>query len=172
MKPRRYDMVVHHWGARFHGRLLPVSIGRTGMTNHKIEGDLATPRGIWKITAGKYRPDRVTQPITPPNTIRLTPVHINDIWSDDPTDPKYNHLGSSHNYPYTHEKLRISPPLYDVVLMTNWNWPQAEKGKGSAIFIHQWRRPRFPTAGCIAFCAQDLRWVLERWTAQSRIFVK
>lgn len=171
MKPRRADMVVNRWGARFRGRHLPVSIGRAGMTNHKIEGDMATPRGIWKITSGKYRIDRVPRPMILPTMIPLTPIRINDIWSDDPSDPNYNQPASSYNYPYQHEKLRMAPRLYDVVLMTDWNWPQARAGEGSAIFIHQWRRRRYPTAGCLAFSAKDLRWALERWSAHSRIFV-
>lgn len=164
-------MVVNRWGARFCGRRFPVSIGRAGMTDHKSEGDMATPRGIWRLTSGKYRADRVIKPAVLSGKIKLTPIHPNDIWSDDPDDPNYNQAASGCDYPFRHEKLRMAPRLYDIVLMTDWNWPTAIPGEGSAIFVHQWRGPRYPTAGCLAFSPQDLRWVLERWTEQSRIFV-
>jgi L,D-peptidoglycan transpeptidase YkuD (ErfK/YbiS/YcfS/YnhG family) len=31
------------------------------------------------------------------------------------------------------------------------------KGRGSAIFLHQWRRPHYPTDGCIGVSRTDLR---------------
>lgn len=164
-------MVVTRWGARFLGRRLPVAIGRSGLTDQKTEGDMATPRGIWKITDGKYRADRRPKPKTSPKAVVLTPIRLNDVWSDDPADPAYNQGATGNNYPYRHEKLRMSPRLYDIVLMTDWNWPDAIPGNGSAIFLHQWRNRRYPTAGCLAFSTQDLCWVLKRWTPHSRIFV-
>ena len=56
----------------------------------------------------------------------------------------------------SHEVLRRADPLYDIVLVTDWNYPEAAPGRGSAIFLHQWRRPGFPTAGCIAMARGDL----------------
>ena len=38
------------------------------------------------------------------------------------------------------ERLRRADPLYDLVILTDWNWPSAERGRGSAIFMHRWRR--------------------------------
>jgi L,D-peptidoglycan transpeptidase YkuD (ErfK/YbiS/YcfS/YnhG family) len=58
------------------------------------------------------------------------------------------------------------------VLVSDWNWPDAVAGKGSAIFVHHWRRPRYPTAGCIALRPDHLRWILARWTARNRIIVR
>ena len=62
-------------------------------------------------------------------------------------------------YEPSHEKLRRADPLYDVIMLTDWNWPQAQAGKGSAIFLHQWRRPGYPTEGCIAFDRTHLHWI-------------
>ena len=43
--------------------------------------------------------------------------------------------------------------MYDLILLTDWNWPHADPGRGSAIFIHQWRRPGAdPTAWLRAPC--------------------
>ncbi len=170
MIPRRGDMVVTRWGARFMGRRFPVAIGRGGMTNDKREGDLATPRGVWRMVGGGFRGDRTTPPQT--GSIPVRPIGPRDIWSDDPNDPAYNHWVTAKDYPFSHEALRMSPRLYDLVLISDWNWPVAEPGKGSAIFIHQWRKPRHPTAGCLAFAPDDLRWIVARWTPRSRIIVR
>lgn len=151
------------------GRRFPVAIGRGGMTDDKREGDGATPRGIWHLLGGAYRADR--RPC--PDTIQgLTPIGPSDIWSDDPADPAYNQGLRARNYPRSHEKMRMTAPLYDVVLFSDWNYPDATPGRGSAIFVHQWRKPRHPTAGCLAFAPKDLRWILAHWTSHSRIIVK
>ncbi len=171
MRPNRYDMTVTRWGARFMGRRFPVSIGRGGMTDDKREGDMATPRGVWRIMGGGYRADRIARPEFV-GSIALQPIGPHDIWSDDPQDPAYNHGLRSSNHPFSHEKLRMTPRLYDTFLISDWNWPDAQPGKGSAIFIHQWRKPRHPTAGCLAFAPSDLGWILSRWTSQTRIFVR
>ena len=70
-----------------------------------------------------------------------------------------------------HEHLRRADPLYDLVILTGWNWPQADPGRGSAIFIHQWRRPGAPTAGCVALSRRDLHWIALRITYQTRLIV-
>ena len=130
----------------------------------KQEGDGVSPVGIWRLTGGMYRADR--------GVVRgLQPVGHNDLWSDDPADPAYNSHVRGPAHPYRHETLRRADPLYDIVLFSDWNRPESTPGKGSAIFVHLWRRPRYPTAGCIAFARRDLEWILARWTPQSRLFV-
>ena len=46
------------------------------------------------------------------------------------------------------------------MLTTDWNWPLAVPSAGSAIFIHTWRRPGAPTAGCLALSRADLLWLV------------
>ena len=75
--------------------------------------------------------------------------------SDASGQPEYNHLVRA-PYPHSHEDMRRADPMYDVVLLTDWNWPDAQAGRGSAIFLHQWRGWGRPTAGCIAFARRDL----------------
>ena len=62
--------------------------------------------------------------------------------------------------------------MYDLVAVTDWNRHPAVKGRGSAIFLHVWRKPRHPTAGCVAFRRGDLSWILARWTARDRVVVR
>ena len=162
------DLLVTRWGVRFMGRHLPASVGRSGFTGHKREGDGATPSGVHRITGVLFRPDRVGSWQVPR---WARPIGLRDIWSDDPRCPDYNLLGRAPS-DYSHENLRRADPLYDIILLTNWNWPAAETGRGSAIFLHQWRRPGYPTEGCVAFSRQDLMWIVQRARPGTRVIVR
>ncbi len=162
-------MIVTRWGARFLGRRFPCALGRGGITHEKREGDGATPVGVWHLELGGYRADRITPPRT---RLAVAEIGPRDIWSDDPDDPDYNQWLTTSAHPFSHERLRRADPLYDLVLVSDWNWPDATPGRGSAIFVHQWRRPRYPTAGCIAFRPDHLAWIVENWRPESRIIVR
>lgn len=140
-------------GLWLRGRTLPCSVGRGGLTDRKREGDGATPIGEHHIVGLLYRPDRVARPAT-----WAEPILSGDLWCDASGMAEYNHYVRA---PFTpsHEALRRPDPLYDIVLITDWNWPHAQAGRGSAIFLHQWRRPGYPTAGCIAMARADLIWL-------------
>ena len=63
--------------------------------------------------------------------------------------------------------------LYDLCGVTDHNACPVVPGMGSAIFVHLWRKPRHPTAGCIAFRRPDLAWILARWQpGRSRLVVR
>jgi len=112
-----------------------------------------------------YRPDRMARP-----TDWARPIHPGDLWSDDPTHEDYNMMVRA-PYGFSHERLRRADPLYDLVILTDWNWPYAVKGRGSAIFIHQWRRPGYATEGCIALKRRDLLDLARRIRFKSRLIV-
>ena len=162
------DLAVTRWGVRFMGRRFPASIGRGGITCNKREGDGATPAGTHRITGILYRPDRLS-PLQVSEW--AVPIGLQHIWSDDPRDPDYNLLGLGPSE-FSHEKMRRPDPLYDVVLLTDWNWPEAIPGRGSAIFLHQWRRPGHPTEGCVAFSREDLLWIASRVVPGTRVVVR
>ncbi|MFV0383552.1 L,D-transpeptidase family protein [Paracoccus sp. (in: a-proteobacteria)] len=144
------DLVLTRQGIRFRGRMYPCSIGKAGVTTRKREGDGATPSGVHRITGLWYRPDRIARPAP-----WARPVGCGDLWCDAPGHPAYNrHVRAP--FEASHERLRRADPLYDLILTTDWNWPEAVPGHGSAIFLHQWRRPRFGTEGCIAFARRHL----------------
>ena len=73
---------------------------------------------------------------------------------------------------FSHERLRRADPMYDLVIVIGWNWPDAEPGRGSAIFLHQWRRPAAPTAGCVALSRRDLHWIAARISPGTRLVVR
>lgn len=159
------DLVLTPMGVWFGGRMFPCSIGRGGVTPHKQEGDGATPRGVHRIVGMLYRPDRMAAP-----TGWARPIGPRDLWSDDVRDPAYNtHVRAPHGF--GHECLRRSDPLYDLIVLTDWNWPRAQPGRGSAIFIHQWRRPGFPTEGCIAVSRPHLHWIARRISMGTKVIV-
>lgn len=160
-----HDLVLTAKGVRFEGRLYPCTIGKGGKSANKREGDGATPIGVHRIVGMLYRPDRIMRPV--PWAI---PIGPRDLWSDDVKDKHYNHHVKA-PYAHSHEKLRRADPLYDLVILTDWNWPNAVAGKGSAIFIHQWRRPGYPTEGCIAFRRDHLHDIATRVSLRSRLIV-
>lgn len=148
------------WGKRF-----PCTIGRGGIVTDKCEGDGGTPKGVHHITGLLYRPDRLPAP-----TPWARPIGLNDGWCDEAGHADYNHLIQK-PFDASHETLRRADPMYDIILLTNWNWPNAAPGKGSAIFLHAWRRPVYPTAGCIGFKPNHLRWITQRIALGTRVIV-
>ena len=131
----------------------------------KREGDGATPRGVHGIVGMLYRPDRMAQPAD-----WALPIRPGDLWSDDPRHEDYNLMVRA-PYPHSHEKLRRADPLYDLILITDWNWPRAERGHGSAIFIHQRRRAGYPTEGCVALRRDHLLWIAQRLRHGCRLII-
>ena len=160
------ELVVTAFGARFGGRRFACTIGRSGISNAKLEGDGATPAGILHVVGMLFRPDRIV-PHRLPHWAK--PIGLRDLWSDDSADPAYNRLARAPHH-FSHENLRRPDPLYDLILITDWNFfPATTPGNGSAIFLHRWRRPHAPTAGCIGFSAPDLLWLARHLPLGCRI---
>lgn len=156
--------MVGRWSARFLGRRFPVAVGRGGIGSKRVEGDGVTPRGSHRIEAVLHRADRNGCAFAEAIGPRLG-------WSDDPGDPEYNRpVRRPHRF--SHEALRRADPQYDLLAVTDWNRNPIAAGAGSAIFLHVWRGPRHPTAGCVAFRRSDLLWILSRWTPRSRVVVR
>ena len=162
------DLLVTRWGARFGGRRFACAVGRSGIVapERKREGDGATPAGVHRFIGLLYRADRLTRPAD-----RARPIGPADLWSDDPADPDYNLMVRA-PHPFSHERLTRPDPLYDVILLTDWNWPHPVPGRGSAIFVHTWRSPHHPTAGCVALARADLLWIAVRIRPESRLIVQ
>lgn len=165
--PAAHDIIAGPWGARAFGRRLPCALGRGGVTRSKREGDGATPAGTHALVGLLWRPDRQRRPAG-----WAVPIRPGDLWGDDPDEPTgYNQLVRV-PYPAGHERLRRADPLYDLVVVSDWNWPDAQPGRGSAIFLHLWRKPRHPTEGCVAFSRRSWRWLLPRIRYETRLIVR
>ena len=129
------DMVLTPTGLRFQGRRFACTIGRGDVVaaERKREGDGGTPTGTHRIVGMLYRPDRMARP-----TDWALPIGPSDLWSDDVRDPDYNLMVRA-PHGFSHEHLRRADPQYDLVLITDWNWPYSVPGRGSAIFLHRLR---------------------------------
>ena len=144
---------------------MPCVIGKNGVSKLKREGDGKTPTGKHQIVGMLYRPDKISRPRK-----WALPIRPRDIWSDDVKDPNYNLMGTSPSL-FGHEQLFRSDRLYDLILITNWNWPYAVRGRGSAIFIHSWRKNAIHTEGCIALSIGNLLKVAKFIDFGSRLIV-
>ena len=158
-------MTLTPQGLRMGNRTFHCSNGRGGLTQHKRAGDGATPVGHHGIVGMLYRADRMARP-----TDWAIPIKPFDLWSDDVRDRDYNMMVRA-PHPYSHEPLHRADPMYDLVILTDWNWPYPEKGMGSAIFIHEWRRPHAPTAGCVALSRAHLLWVARHIQHETRLII-
>jgi L,D-peptidoglycan transpeptidase YkuD (ErfK/YbiS/YcfS/YnhG family) len=158
-------MLLTPMGLRVAGRTIPCTIGRGGVTGAKREGDGATPRGAHRIVGMLYRADRMARPAS-----WALPIGPRDLWCDDPGHPDYNLMVRA-PHPASAERLARADRLYDLVILTGWNWPRAVRGHGSAIFLHRWRGPGRPTEGCVAMAPGDLRWLAGRIGHATRLIV-
>lgn len=156
---------VGPWGASYLGRRLVCSVGRGGIGIKAGEGDGVSPSGRFRIERVYYRADRMCGL---PGAIALG---LDDIWSDDPSDPGYNGPGRGRDHRFGHERMWRADRLYDLVAVLDFNLTEPVPGAGSAIFMHCWRRPRYATEGCIAFAPEDLRWILANWQARDRVLI-
>lgn len=165
------DLILTPMGLRVGREVIPVSIGRGGVRANKVEGDSATPVGRHPIWGLRYRPDRVPARWVqhlPPRFAQ--PIRRGDLWCDDPAHPAYNQPVRA-PFAASHEVMRRPDPLYDLVLIAGWNYPVAQPGRGSAIFMHLWRRPGYPTAGCVAMARRDMAWLLRQLGPGSALIV-
>lgn len=148
--------------AEFNGQVFACVIGENGLIDAELkrEGDRCTPVGEWKVLYGMYRADRVGKPKGP-----LTwQVITRDMgWCDASGDSLYNKPCPA-TYGPSHELMWRENEAYDYVLVLDYN-VAAVAGKGSAIFLHIWRKGAEYTAGCVALKPDDLKQVIESVTA-------
>ena len=132
------------------------AIGKRGIGNKKKEGDLITPKGIFKIRVVLFRKDRVKI------TTKLKKKIINKKmgWCNDPNAKEYNKLVKL-PFNYNHEKLYKKNNTYDIVLVLDFNMDPIKKKKGSAIFIHVARNDYKKTEGCIALKKKQLLKIIK-----------
>lgn len=163
-------LIITPQGGWFRKERFPAAIGKNGIGTKEGEGDNITPEATLILDHILYRADRLARPAT---CLPTRPIHPGEIWSDDPRDPNYNQPSQPRGpTAFSHEKLRRADPLYDIIGVLRYNWPEPTPGKGSAIFLHIWRSPHTPTAGCIALERRALLYVLAHWQPESRIITR
>lgn len=149
------------------GKIYGCRTGRGGIRVKKVEGDGATPTGIFPLRQVLYRPDRIRPFVCDLSMMSLTPA---DGWCDDPTDPLYNRLIKL-PYPGHHEILWREDHVYDILIVVGYNDAPAVPAKGSAIFIHLMDEKETPTAGCIALSREDMINLLSEISPATQLVV-
>tara|TARA_Y100000590_G_C15201231_1_gene818797 strand:- start:170 stop:655 length:486 start_codon:yes stop_codon:yes gene_type:complete len=125
-------------------------IGKSGIKKNKIEGDNATPKGIFSLGKFYYRPDRIKKIST---NLSYKKIKKNMGWCNDPKNKKYNKEVNRKKIIYS-EKLFRKDYKYNAFIVINYNSQPVIKNKGSAIFLHLTKNYK-PTAGCIAMKQSD-----------------
>ncbi|MBJ6127747.1 L,D-transpeptidase family protein [Microvirga splendida] len=129
---------------------VPCTIGAGGLvqTSYKREGDKRTPIGVFPLRYGLF------DPVAAPNFPRdlafpFVPLSDAMIWEEE--GPDYNRLVFSEDDERADERLtrRRQEGLFEVIVPIGFNDAVAERGRGSAIFIHAARTDMSGTAGCI-----------------------
>ncbi len=140
-------------------------IGKNGLTKKKIEGDLKTPKGAFKIGKLYYRKDRLSPPHS---NLSKVPITKNMGWCDDIRNKKnYNKLIKTKKN-IKHEKLYRNDSKYDLMIPIEYNTKKRILGKGSCIFLHLTKNFS-PTAGCIAIKKNDFLIMLKLINKKTKI---
>jgi|TARA_B110000438_G_C15707475_1_gene603825 L,D-peptidoglycan transpeptidase YkuD (ErfK/YbiS/YcfS/YnhG family) len=144
------------------------SIGRSGLSYSKKEGDLKTPKGLFKLGMLYYRKDR-NKPLKCKLKSRI--IKKNWGWCDDSKSKKYN---QQVYFPikYSAEKLYRKDRIYDIFINIKYNSFPIKKNKGSAIFLHLCNKKYKPTKGCIAIERKNFLKILPLINSNTKIFIK
>ncbi|MES2207808.1 MAG: L,D-transpeptidase family protein [Pseudomonadota bacterium] len=125
----------------------------------KQEGDQRAPAGIFSLThAFGYAPNAFSQKLF---YIPLTP-HIECV--DDSHSAYYNQIldRSLVDQPdWKSSERMLNEALYQWGVVINHNKDQVLPGAGSCLFMHRWKAPNSPTAGCTAMAEEDLKQVIN-----------
>ena len=140
----------------YKGYKLKCSVGKSGVKKVKKEGDLATPKGTFKLGLLYYRKDRIKLPKC---KIKKKIIRKNMGWCNDSKSNKYNRQ-IKFPYNYSSEKLYKRENVYDLFLLIKYNTRPVIKEKGSAIFLHIAKKNYQPTQGCVAISKKDFLKIL------------
>ena len=151
----------------YKGYKLKCSIGKSGITNSKKEGDLATPKGIFKLGLLYYRKDRNK---SLKSKLKKRVIKKNMGWCDDIKSKKYNQE-IQFPFKYGAEKLYRKDKIYDIFVNIKYNHSPIVKGKGSAIFLHLTNKKYKATKGCIAIVKKDFLKILPLISSNTKILI-
>ena len=156
------------------GEAVPVNIGRTGLAwglglHHgtglagpvKREGDGKAPAGVFELPrAFGYASPQEAKGIKLPY-LQLTPEVVG---VDDVKSKYYNQLIRMDQVPAkdwdSAEAMRRTDGLYEWGVVVSHNTAATVPGAGSCIFLHIWRGPGKPTAGCTAMSKENMQKLL------------
>ena len=152
----------------YKGFKLKCSIGKSGVTHSKKEGDLTTPKGLFKLGLLYYRKDKIKLLKC---KIKKRAIKKGMGWCNDSKSKKYNQE-ISFPFKYGAEKLYRKDKIYDIFINIKYNQLPIVKGKGSAIFLHLSNKKYKPTSGCVAIQKKDFLKILPLINNKTKISIK
>ena len=162
------NIIIKNCLLLYRGYKLKCSIGKMGITNSKKEGDLSTPKGLFKLGILYYRKDRIKLVKC---KIKKKVIKKSMGWCNDTRSKKYNRE-ISFPFRYKSEKLYRSDKVYDIFINIKYNYSPTYKGKGSAIFLHLANKKYKATKGCIAIQKKDFLKILPLVNNNTKILIK
>ena len=148
------------WGRGLHGQ--PALSGVEGLPGPvKREGDGKAPAGAFALpSAFGYAAQEDAGGIRLP----YIPLTSNVVGVDDVKSKRYNQIVRLDQVTKdwdSFETMRRDDGLYEWGVVVNHNTTPVQPGAGSCIFLHVWRGPGKPTAGCTAMSRDDLLAVMK-----------
>ena len=162
------NIIIKNCLLLYRGYKLKCSIGKMGTTNSKKEGDLSTPKGLFKLGILYYRKDRIKLIKC---KIKKKVIKKSMGWCNDTRSKKYNRE-ISFPFRYKSEKLYRSDKVYDIFINIKYNYSPTYKGKGSAIFLHLANKKYKATKGCVAIQKKDFLKILPLVNNNTKILIK
>ncbi len=172
---RRFERSGPNAAWRPVGDAVPVSLGRNGLAwgrglhgeqlsdaPVKKEGDGRAPAGVFSLPRAFIGPGESSgaSPHFPVHQVTAQTVCVDGVASK-----YYNQLFEENTVAKdwdSEERMARPDGLYRYGLFVDHNAPNAQPGAGSCIFLHLWRGPGAPTAGCTAMAEPDMLAML-RW---------
>ena len=151
----------------YKGYKLKCCVGKSGIKNKKEEGDLATPKGVFKLGTLYYRKDRIK---SLKSKLKIKIIKKNMGWCNDSKSKKYNRE-ILFPFKYGAEKLYRKDSSYDTFINIKYNYFPVVKKKGSAIFLHLTNKYYKPTTGCVAISKQDFFKILPFMSKKTKISI-
>ena len=149
----------------YKGYKLKCSIGKSGITHFKKEGDLATPKGTFKLGLLYYRKDRNK---SLESKIKKRVIKKSMGWCNDIRSKKYNQE-IYFPFKYGAEKLYRKDKIYDIFINIKYNQAPIVKERGSAIFLHLTNNRYNSTKGCVAILKKDFLKILPLISKNTKI---
>ena len=161
------NIIIKNHFLLYRGYKLKCSIGKLGLSSKKNEGDLTTPKGLFKIGCLYYREDRIK---SINSKIRKKVIKKHMGWCDDPKSKSYNKEVKL-PFDFKAEKLFRKDNIYDLLINIKYNQNPTRKEKGSAIFLHIANSKYLPTRGCVAILKKDFLKIIPLITKKTKILI-
>ncbi len=167
----RMERVEDEWQQA--GDAIPVVVGRSGV-GPKREGDGRSPEGVFELGSlfGYGQEPPAVMDVSAETSFPYQSMAPGAVCVDDPASSYYNRVldpdtlaestaGAAewHSSEAMRRDLVHGDDLYKWGVVVRYN-DSAVPGAGSCIFLHIWRSPDSPTAGCTAMAEGDLLSVL------------